>query len=150
MNTIARRVAFDDINVGDEIPRFHIGETQETIDGVQDPAREVERPPRNIHNDSDFARSGIFSGTVNAGVTTMAYVVQMLECWFPPEAFYNGGAMTFKAIEPFRPGDDATFTGTITGKRIEHGRQFVDCEIQGTNQHGRLMGVAEVTVVLND
>ena len=147
----AAPVTFASIGVGDELPAFTIGETQETIDsaGIADSANdsaagEPRRP--NIHTDPQFARAGIFSGTVNGGPTTMAYLNQMLERWFPVEAVYNGGRLLYKGIQPFRPGDTVTFTGQVTGKRDEDGRKTVDCELKGVNQLGQLMGVAEATL----
>jgi acyl dehydratase len=143
-----RHVTFESINVGDELPQFEISESQETINNARISISVDEDIPRNIHTDPEFAKTGLFAGTVNAGVTTMAYVTQMLEQWFPTEAFNNGGRLSFKAIDAFRPGDTVTFTGRITGKREEGARRLVDCEIQGVNQLGKLAGVAEATLVL--
>ena len=147
MTSLNSKVTFDSISVGDEIPPFEMGETQESIDGARNPNRIVDSPPKNIHNDPDFAKEGLFAGTVNAGVTTMAYVAQMLEQWFPASAFYNGGTLTYKGVGPFRPGDNVTFTGAVTGKRVEDGKKYIDVEIKGVDQTGRLVGVAEATVV---
>jgi acyl dehydratase len=146
MTSTNSQVSFASIQVGDELPPFEIDETQETIDGARNPDRLVDSPPKNIHNDPDFAKQGLFAGTVNAGVTTMAYVTQMLEKWFSPEAFYNGGSLTYKGVGPFRPGDVVVFTGNVTGKRTENGQNFVDIEIKGVDKTGRLVGVAEATV----
>ena len=143
-----RSVTYDSIAVGDELPPFTIGETQETINGASLGSVEGEDMVPNIHTDPEFAKTGLFSGTVNGGVITMAYISQMLESWFPASALYDGGRMLFKAIDPFRPGDTVTFTGTITDKHLEDGRKIVDCEIKGINQLGKLMGVAEATLVL--
>ncbi len=142
-------VTFDSIGVGDELPPLTISETQETINGARLPISEDEWIPQNIHTDPEFAKEGIFAGTVNAGITTMAYINQMLEQWFPASALYDGGRLLFKAIEPFRPGDTVTFTGTVTAKRQEGGRKVIECVIKGANQHGKLIGVAEATVVLS-
>jgi acyl dehydratase len=78
---------------------------------------------------------------------TMAYVNQMIEACFPPEAFYNGGTLTYKGINPFRDGDEVVFTGEVTAKRVESGKNYVDFAIKGIDQNGRLVGVAEATVV---
>ena len=103
--------------MGDEIPPFETYETQETIDEARMPEITA-RPPRpNIHTDPEFAKKGLFAGTVNGGVITMAYVTTMLERWYPGAGFYNGGRLEFKAIQPFRPGDTVVFTGVVTGKR---------------------------------
>jgi acyl dehydratase len=79
----------------------------------------------------------------------MSYIAQMLEQDFPRQSFFGAGSMLFKAIEPFRPGDTVTFTGSVTGKRQEEGNNFVDCKIIGTNQKGNLIGVAESTLSLD-
>jgi acyl dehydratase len=150
MTTNVHPVAFDLLSVGDALPPFTIGETQETINQARPASVEADSSVPNIHTDPEFAKNGLFTGTVNAGVITMAYVTQMLERWFPASTFYNGGRLLFKAIEPMRPGDSATFEGTITCKRVEGGRKIVDCEIKGVNQLGGLIGVAEVTLVLEE
>ena len=140
---------FESLTAGEELPPFEIGETQETINSARLVIDEDADIPRNIHTDPEFAKTGLFAGTVNAGVTTMAYIAQMLEQWFPASAFYDGGSLEFKGIEPFRPGDKVTFTGTVKSKRIESGKKLVDCEIMGVNQHGRVMGVATATLSLS-
>lgn len=148
MATNVQPATFDSISVGDELSPFTIGETQETIDNARVAAGEEESTVPNIHTDPEFARSGLFAGTVNSGVTTMAYIDRMLESWFPARALYDGGRMLFKAIEPVRPGDTVTFTGRITGKRTEGDRKIVDCEIKAVNQAGTLTGLAEATLVM--
>jgi acyl dehydratase len=150
MATNTKAVTFDNLLVGDELPSFEIDETQDTINGarlIEDHDQEI---PRNIHTDPEFAKEGLFAGTVNAGITTMAYVNQMLEQWFPASNLYDGGRLEFKAIDPFRPGDTVTFTGKIAGKREENGKKIVDCKIEGHNQLGKIMGVAEATLVLQE
>ena len=141
---------FADVNIGDELSSFTIDETQETIDAAVVRLEEdgTTEPSKNIHNDPEFAKEGIFSTTVNGGVITMSYIAQMLEQDFPRESFFDGGSMLFKAIEPFRPVDTVTFTGSVTGKRQEDGKNLIDCKIIGTNQKGQLIGVAESTLNL--
>ena len=128
MTTNVHPVAFDSLSVGDALPPFTIGETQETINQARPASVEADSSVANIHTDPEFAKNGLFAGTVNAGVITMAYVTQMLERWFPASTFYNGGRLLFKAIEPMRPGDSATFEGTVTGKRVE--RRQEDCGLR--------------------
>ena len=97
-----------------------------------------------------FTKEGLFGTTVNAGVTTMSYVAQTLEQWFPAHSFYDGGSILFKAIDAFRPGDTVTFTGKITGKRVEGDRKIVECELRGVNQMDKLMGIAKATLILDE
>ena len=159
MTILTKNIKFDDINIGDEIPSFEIEETQETMDKPQknqwnliDIGQREEEFPRgeqkNIHNDEEFAKAGLFGATVNAGVTTMGYINQMIELIFPSECFYNGGSMTYKGIGPFRVNDVVNFTGSVVEKRNENGKNFVDIKMKGLDQTNRLVGVAEVTIVI--
>ncbi len=151
MTQLKLNASFNSINVGDELPPFEIGETQATMDQPATNSRvlkaEGAKPRKNIHNDPDFAKAGLFGATANAGVMTMAYVNQMLEAVFSAESFYNGGSLTYKGINPFRDGDVVVFTGEVTAKRVESGKNYVDFAIKGIDQSGRLVGVAEATVV---
>ena len=85
---------------------------------------------------------------VKRGVTKKAMIGQRVEQWFAEGALYDNGRLLYKAIEPVRPGDIGTFNGSVTAKREEDGKKIVECEIKGTNQDGRLIGVAEASLVL--
>jgi len=153
MTQLKKNPSFESINVGDELPPFEIGETQETMDAPSEHSRIPQvkgmKPPeerKNLHNDVDFAKKSLFGTTANAGVMTMAYVNQMIEACFPSEAFYNGGTLTYKGINPFRDGDEVVFTGEVVGKRSEKGKKFIDFAIKGVDKTGRLVGIAEATV----
>ena len=153
MTQLKKNPSFESINVGDELPPFEIGETQETMDAPSGHSRIPQvkgmKPPeerKNLHNDVDFAKKSLFGTTANAGVMTMAYVNQMIEACFPAESFYNGGTLTYKGINPFRDGDEVVFTGEVVGKRSEKGKKFIDFAIKGVDKTGRLVGIAEATV----
>jgi len=153
MTQLKKNPSFESINVGDELPPFEIGETQETMDAPSEHSRIPQvkgmKPPeerKNLHNDVDFAKKSLFGTTANAGVMTMAYVNQMIEACFPAESFYNGGTLTYKGINPFKDGDEVVFTGEVVGKRIEKGKKFIDFAIKGVDKTGRLVGIAEATV----
>ena len=153
MTQLTKNPSFESINVGEYFKTCEIGETQETMDAPQVHSRTPQvkgmKPPeerKNLHNDVDFAKKSLFGTTANAGVMTMAYVNQMIEACFPSEAFYNGGTLTYKGINPFRDGDEVVFTGEVVGKRSENGKNFVDFAIKGTDKTGRLVGVAEATI----
>ena len=157
MVVLKSKTNFASINIGDAIPEFEIGETQETIDGSMTHARirlseELIGSRKNfpsVHGNPEQAKKGMFGVTANGGTFTMSYINQMLEVCFPPEAFYNGGSLTYKGVNPFRPGDVVGFTGEVTGKRVESGKNFVDVEIKGIDKTGRLVGVASATLVLS-
>ena len=63
---------------------------------------------------------------------------------------YNKMLDADKAIDAFRPGDTVTFTGKITGKRVEGDRKIVECELRGVNQMDKLMGIAKATLILDE
>ena len=153
MTQLKKNLSFESINVGDELPPFEIGETQETMDAPSEHSRIPQvkgmKPPeerKNLHNDVDFAKKSLFGTTANAGVMTIAYVNQMIEACFPAESFYNGGTLTYKGINPFKDGDEVVFTGEVVGKRSEKGKKFIDFAIKGVDKTGRLVGIAEATV----
>ena len=72
----------------------------------------------------------------------------MLQRSFPLGAFYDGGSLLMRAIEPFRAGDTVTFQGEITGKRVEGERKVVECRVKGINQRGDLVCLSDATMIL--
>jgi acyl dehydratase len=143
-----RLLAFDAVAVGDRLPGLVVSESQETINRKNDLRLAGKPSPSNIHTDEEFARRNIFGGTVNAGPATMSYVDQALERAFPLGAFYDGGRLLMRAITPFRAGDTVRFAGTVTGKRVEDGHRIVQCRVEGTNQRGELVCLADATLRL--
>ena len=144
----ANIVNFDCINVGDELPTLHKTETQETIDTYS--RLIVNREPRaisslNLHTDQEFANTGIFTGTVNYGVVTCAYMVELLQLAFPTQIVLKS-SINMRALEPIRAGDTIAFTGKVLDKRQEVGKRLVDVEVAGTNQLGQTVAAAKVTI----
>lgn len=146
----AATAAFDAVEVGDGLPVVVKAETQETIDRFRALAISGEQVNwKDLHTDPGFAEQGIFGGTVNMGVATVAYVAEVLERAFPLGAVLASGArLAMQAREPFRAGDTVAFTGTVIGKRDAAGGRFLDVEVQGTNSGGRTIAKATATVVL--
>ncbi len=145
-------------SIGDTLAGLAITESQEIINRRSD-FRLAGRPNEsNIHTDEEFAKQNIFGGTVNSGPATMSYVDQMLQFSFPLEAFYGGGSLLMRAIEPFRTTDVVTFGGEITEKRrhppdspISKGGAeggVVSCQVKGLNQRGDLVCLADATMIM--
>ena len=88
---------------------------------------------RSVHTDPDFAARQLFSGQVNAGVTSAAYTAEWLDAVCGPAALSRpGGRLLSRAMRPVRAGD----TLSVAGREIlgEAGRQsFV---VLVTNQTG--------------
>ena len=144
----ARFSSFDAISIGDQLASLEISESQEIINEKNELRLAGKPNPSNIHTDEEFARQNIFGGTVNSGPATMSYVDQMLQLSFPLRAFYDGGRLLMRAIEPFRSGDTVTFKGEVTGKRVEDGRKLVTCRVKGANQRGSLVCLSDATLVM--
>ena len=146
-------VTFDSISVGDPLATLTVSESQEIINRKSEfRLAGATGSGSNIHTDEEFARQNIFGGTVNSGPATMSYVDQMLELSFPLRAFYEGGSMLMRGIEPFRSGDTVTFQGEVT---IKHGANHaeadahaVECRVKGLNQRGDLVSLSDARLVL--
>lgn len=149
-------LGFGSIAVGDPLASLAITESQEIINTKND-FRLAGRPmASNIHTDEEFARQNIFGGTVNSGPATMSYVDQMLQHSFPLGAFYEGGRLLMRAIEPFRVGDTVTFQGEVTAKHPStpyHGERmhgFVECRVTGINQRGHLVSLSDARLSFSE
>ena len=132
----AKTLSYDSVQVGDDLPILVKHESKETIDDYARLASSGPRPDwHDLHTDEEYARQGIFGGTVNTGVATVAYVAELLEKGFPlMNLMGKGSRLEVRATEPVRAGDTITFTGTVTGKREEDGLRLVECEVTGANQ----------------
>ena len=144
----ARTLDYDTIEVGDDLPILVKHEDQQSIDTY---AKLASTAPRanwnNLHTDEEFAKGGIFGGTVNMGVATVAYVAELLEKGFPLQKLTGAGAeLEMRATQPVRAGDTVTFTGQVTGKGEDAGQRWVECEVTGTNQDEVVVAKARARV----
>ena len=144
----SRLLHFNDVSPGDVLPCLRVTESPETINRYNGLCLAGKPSTSNIHTDEAFARQNIFGGVVNAGPQTMSYVDQMLELAFPLRAFYHGGSLVVRAIEPFRAGHVVTLQGEITGKQMEGEQRLVSCRVRGTNQLGALVCLCDATLNL--
>ena len=89
----AKTLDYDRIEVGDDLPILVKSESQESIDLY---AKLASTAPRdnwnNLHTDEEYAKQGIFGGTVNMGVATVAYVAELLEKGFPLQKLTGSGS----------------------------------------------------------
>jgi acyl dehydratase len=142
--------SFESLEAGDLLPPLSLSESQEIINRKNDFRMFGPPSESNIHTDPEFAREGLFGGTVNSGPATLSYVDQTLEQSFPLSAFYNGGRLLMRAIEPFRAGDTVTFQAEITNKTIEASQKIVECRVRGVNQRGDLVSLSDARLVLGE
>jgi acyl dehydratase len=147
MATQARSTDFERIQVGDQLPTVVKLETQETINDYWRLAQDRRRGWHSLHTDEEYARTTIFGGTVNMGTATVAYICEVLqEAFLVENILRRGSRLEMRATEPIRAGDTVTFTGRVTGKRVEGGQRLVDCELTGTNQFGQTVAIARATI----
>ena len=78
----------------------------------------------------------------------MSYLDQMLQKSFPLSAFYQGGQLLMRAIEPFRAGDTVTLQGEVISKTVESADRIVECRIKGINQRGDLVNLSDARMNL--
>ena len=145
----ARRVlTAEQATVGTSLPALQVTESQDTILGYNAVQLAGRLMTSNIHTDEEFARQNIFAGAVNAGPATLSYVEQMLTLSFPLSAFYSGGRLLMRAIEPFRAGHVVTLWGEVTTVQARGDHHQVGCTVRGTNQLGSLVCLAEASLNL--
>ena len=144
----AKTLSYESIEVGDELPILVKHESQETIDQYSRLASSARKANwHNLHTDEEYAKAGIFGGTVNMGVATVAYVAELLEKGFPlARLTARGSTLEMRATEPVRVGDTITFTGQVAGKREEDGLRLVECEVVGTNQNDGVVAKARAVI----
>ena len=144
----ARTSEYDSIQVGDDLPILVKHEDQRSIDDYANYAPTGPREGwKNLHTDPEYAQQGIFGGTVNMGVATVAYVAELLEKAFPlRNLMARGSRLEMRATEPVRAGDTVTFTGSVTDKEQEDGLGLVRCEVTATNQRDQVVARARATV----
>ena len=141
-------LAFDALYEGTELASMSVSESQEIINRKSDFRLSGNPNPINIHNNEEFARQNIFSGTVVSGPAAMSYLDQMLQKSFPLSAFYQGGQLLMRAIEPFRAGDTVTLQGEVISKTVEGADRIVECRIKGINQRGDLVNLSDARMNL--
>ena len=131
-----RMLTAEQATLGTPLPALQVTESQETVLGYNDIQLAGRLMTSNIHTDEEFARQNIFGGAVNAGPATLSYVEQMLSLSFPLSAFYAGGRLLMRAIEPFRVGHVVTLRGEVTAAQASGDYCQVGCTVRGTNQLG--------------
>lgn len=123
-------VSFDQVNVGDEIPRLSV-----TLDQMMlwmYAGASLDFNP--IHVDKEVGEQAGLGGTIAHGLSNMARLGRCLTDWLEDP----GALKQFKVRmrNPARPGDTITYWGKVTGKSEEDGRKLVMLEVGADNQGG--------------
>ncbi len=143
----AATVSFETIKIGDELSPIKKSETQEDIDNYLK-LNDAERDTGfNLHSDQELADTGIFGGTVNYGVSTAAFIMEMLQLAFPTVQILKG-TYSVRFLEPIRTNDVVTYGGRVIDKREDDGKRNVDVEVTGINQLGQTVAAGKATIPL--
>ena len=138
----AKRVTYESVQVGDDLPILVKHMSQETLDLYTRHASKGSRP-------EGTPGEGISDGMVDPEVVTVAYVAELLEKAFPVKSLMGyGSRLEMQATGPVGAGDTITFTGEVTDRREGDGHRLVECEVTGTNQLNRTVARAKATVPL--
>ncbi|HEY5502514.1 MAG TPA: MaoC/PaaZ C-terminal domain-containing protein [Candidatus Anoxymicrobiaceae bacterium] len=128
-------VTFDEVNVGDEIPKLEVTLDQMMLWMYAGASGDFNP----IHVDKEFAEKVGLGGTIAHGLSSMARLGRCLTDWVGDP----GSLKRFKVrfASPARPGDTVTFWGKVIDKSIEDGKNLVTLEV-GAN-------IGDGTVVLS-
>ena len=142
-------IKFEEIQIGDRLPSTQRMITQELINAYHDLNNPgvPPNPASLLHVDEAFAKATVFAGTTLQGPAAVGHLVVVLQMGFDTKNAMNA-SISERALEPVRPGDTITYTGSVLGKREEGGKRLVDVEVKGTNQLGQTTAAAKATVPL--
>lgn len=128
--TIPARVYFEDVQVGDEIPRL-----------VKDPITHLQLVKyagasgdfNPLHTDARIGEAIGVGGIIAHGMLIMGFVGQMLSDYVGPQALKKFG-VRFKGMTHLD--DEITCTGTITEKYEENGEGRIAGKVHAADQNG--------------
>jgi acyl dehydratase len=92
--TMAATVRYDDVQVGDELPRMEKVVRREHVKAYADASGD-QNP---LHQDEDFARSVGFPGIIAHGMFTMAHLTTSLARWAGDPAAITRIRVQFRAV----------------------------------------------------
>ncbi len=146
----ARRVTFESVSVGDQLPILVKSETRESIDRFKRPVSPARSTGDSAPDpDEELIRPTVTEATVTPGAALVAYVAELLEKAFPLTAILaRGSRLEVESIQPVEDGDTITLSGQVVGKREEEGLRLVVCEILVENQAGHPVARALAVVSL--
>ena len=139
---MADQVYFEDINVGDEIPKLVKNCTTQQL--VMWAAGSGDMYP--IHYDKDFAAGNGLPGVIVHGALKNAFLGQMLHDWAGEKGQIKTYGCQYRGMDV--PGQDITCRGVITNKAQEGGQNLVELDIWTENPEGNKTTPGKATVIL--
>ena len=139
---MADQVYFEDVNVGDEIPKLVKNCTTQQL--VMWAAGSGDMYP--IHYDKDFAAGNGLPGVIVHGALKNAFLGQMLHDWIGEKGQIKKYSCQYRGMDV--PGQDITCRGVITNKAQEGGQNLVELDIWTENPNGDKTTPGKATVIL--
>jgi len=128
---MAKKIYFEDINVGDEMPKLVKGPLQKLQHVMYAGASGDFNP---LHTDDDFAKAvGMKDGVITHGMLIMGFVGQAITNWIPKKDLKRFG-VRFAGMT--KPGNTITVTGKVRDKRSQSGQNQITCDITAMDETG--------------
>ena len=144
---MSKRLTFESVNLGDELPPVERHVDQEVI--WQFAVGSLDYNP--VHTNPDWIKTAQVFGipsTVGHGAMTMSLMTTVVTSWAYPVGGWLKSLET-KFIRPVLPGDTITFRGVVTEKHPGRGdKNFVVVDLHADNQDGARFAVGTAEVIL--
>ena len=128
---MAKKIYFEDIKVGDEMPKLVKGPLQKLQHVMYAGASGDFNP---LHTDDDFAKAvGMKDGVITHGMLIMGFVGQAITNWIPKKDLKRFG-VRFAGMS--KPGNTITVTGKVRDKRSQSGQNLITCDITAMDETG--------------
>jgi len=125
-----RTLGFDEVAVGDELPRLEVPLTTTLIVAGAIASRDYQ----DVHHDLELARQRGTPHIFMNILTTNGWVGRFVSDWAGPDALFKRVAIRLGA--PNYPHDTMTLSGRVVAKSREGGEGLVDVEVRGANSLG--------------
>jgi len=137
---MVKEIYFEDINVGEEMPRL-----------VKDPVTEVQLVKyagasgdfNPLHTVDAVGKQAGFGGVIAHGMLVMGFVGQAITNWLPNRCLKRFSA---KFTAAARPGDIITVTGKVTAKK--ENQNLIVCDLLAVDQKGEVKIKGRLEAVL--
>ena len=144
-----RRLTFDSVQVGAELPAIHRLMTQEVF--WRNAVASFDYNP--VHCDPDWVRNAQPFGipvTVSHGMMTMSIMLSVVSNW-AYASMLKITRMTSKFIRPVPAGWTIKYSGVVSEKHVIYpGKNYLVVDLKAENQDGELVAVCQTEVVFPD
>ncbi len=140
---MAEQVYYEDVNVGDEIPKLAKNcSTQQLVMWAAGSGDFYQ-----IHYDKDFALAlGTLPGIIVHGALKHAFLGQMLHDWAGDKGWIKKYGCQYRGMDV--PNENITCRGVVTNKTQEGGLNLVELDIWTEKDGGEKTSPGKATVVL--